>query len=224
MKITNEVKTGIIVVAAAAVGIFFFVKTTDFSDKPYRVKTNFTNADGIKVDSIVKLSGVDVGRVEAIAFSYESGTKVELTLLVNRQAKLREDSVAFISQSGLIGDAYVGITAGSADKGFLQPGAVLSSEDPVEMRKIMRRAESIAENLDQTIIQVKALSENLNGVVSENKGKVSSIMTNLDGMLKDNKTKVDMIASNLEETTENFKEFSADIKAHPWKLLSKGKD
>ena len=53
------------------------------------------------------------------------------------------------------------------------------------------------------LIEVKGLTENVNGVV------------------KDNKTKIDGMLANLEQTTANFKEFSEDIKKNPWKLLSK---
>ena len=205
MKMTNEMKTGAVVVAAIIVGIVFLVKTTDFSSKPYKVKTYFNYAEGLKPDSIVKLAGIEVGRVEKIKFQYMPDTKVEVILAIDKKAKLHEDSIAFISTSGMIGDAYVGISSGSADKPFIRPGDTLTSEDPVEMRKLMKKAESISDNLDKTLGEVKALAGNLNGVVS------------------DNKSRVDNIASNLEATAVNFKDFSEDIKQHPWKLLMKGK-
>lgn len=204
-NMTNEIKTGVVVVAALAAAVIFWVKTTDFSNKPYRLKTYFNYAEGVKADSIVKLSGIEVGRVEKIKFDYTPETKVELIMAIDRKAKLHEDSVAFISTSGLIGDAYIGITAGSADKPFLKDGSILISEDPIEMRKLMKKADAIAENLDKTLVEVKKLAEGVSGVVS------------------DNRARVDNIAVNLEQTAVNFKEFSEDIKKHPWKLLMKGK-
>ena len=198
MKITNEFKTGIIIIAAIAAGVIFYVKTTNFSDKPYKLKTYFNYAEGIKADSIVKLSGIDVGRVEKIEFKYVPETKIELVLSIDKKAKIHEDSLAFISTSGMIGDAYIGITPGSPDRAFVNEGATLISEDPVEMRKLMKKADAISETLERTLADVKSL-------------------------VTDNKAKVDSIASNLESTAVNFKDFSADIKQHPWKLLMKGK-
>ncbi len=203
MKISNELKTGALVVAAVIAGLIFWVKTTDFSSTTYKLKTYFNYAEGVKPDSIVKLSGIDVGRVEKITFQYAPETKVELILSINSKAKVHEDSVAFISTSGMIGDAYVGITPGSPDKSFAKNGDTLASEDPVEMRKLMKKADAISENLDKTLMEVKNLASNVNNVVS------------------DNKSRIDNIASNLETTAVNFKEFSEDIKKHPWKLLSK---
>jgi len=198
MKINNEIKTGLVVVAGILVAVMFWVKTTDFSSKPYLVKTFFNYADGLKVDSIVKLVGIEVGRIEEIKLVYTPETKIEITLSIDDKAKLREDSIAFISTSGMIGDAYIGITPGSVDKPYVKNGGQIPSEDPVEMRKLMKKADSIADNLDKTLAEVKTL-------VSDNRAKVANI------------------ASNLEVTTANFKEFSEDIKLHPWKLLMKGK-
>ena len=84
------------------------------------------------------------------------------------------------------------------DKAYVKGGGQIPSEDPVEMRKLMKKADAIADNLDKTLVQIKSL-------------------------VSDNKSKVDNIASNLEATAANFKEFSEDIKQHPWKLLMKGK-
>ncbi len=205
MKINNELKTGVIVVAGLCVALFFLVRTTDFSSKPYRIKTYFNYAEGIKIDSIVKLAGIEVGRVESIQFQYVPETKIELVLALNDKAKIHEDSVAFIATSGMIGDAYIGLTSGSPEKPFVKEGASLMSEDPIEMRKLIKKADAIADNLDKTISQVKELASSMTDVV------------------KDNRSRIDGIASNLEATAGNFKEFSEDIKQHPWKLLMKGK-
>lgn len=198
MKITNELKTGLVVVAGIIVTIFFMVKTTDFNARPYKVKTFFNYADGIKKDSIVKLAGIEVGRVESIEFQYVPDTKIQLVLAIDKKAKIHEDSLAFIATSGMIGDAYIGITPGLPEKPFVKEGATLMSEDPVEMRKLMKKADAIADSLDKALAEVKTL-------------------------VTDNKSKIANIATNLEDTTANFKEFSEDIKQHPWKLLMKGK-
>ena len=205
MKISNELKTGLVVVAALLVASYFWIKTATFSSKPYRIKTYFSYADGIKPDSIVKLSGIEVGRVEKIRFEYTPDTRVELILALDKDAKAREDSIAFISTSGIVGDTYIGLTSGSTEKPFIADGGTVTSEDPVEMRKLMKKVEGIAENLDKTLLEAKALAQNLNSV------------------MKDNKSKVDNIVTNLETTAVNFSAFSDDIKKHPWKLLMKGK-
>jgi len=207
MKMNNEIKTGIIVVAAILVVVLFYARTTDTTaGKTYRIKTCFNYAEGVQQDAIVKLAGIEVGRVEKIQFQYTPETKVEMVIAISDKARIHEDSIAFITTSGMIGDAYVGITPGSADRPSVKEGGTIASEDPVEARKLWKKAEGIADNLDKMLIEVKGLAENVNGVV------------------KDNKPRIDNIAANLEQTAVNFKDFSSDIKQHPWKLLMKGKE
>jgi phospholipid/cholesterol/gamma-HCH transport system substrate-binding protein len=157
----------------------------------------------VKQDSIVKLSGIEVGRVSAIRFLYDPETKVEMDLAIDQKAKIHEDSIAFIATSGMIGDAYIGLTPGSASKPVVKPGGVVSSEDPVQVRNIWKKAEAIAGDLDATLLQVKVLAENVNGVVAENRSRIENIL------------------ANIEQTSANAKEFSRDLKEHPWKLLMK---
>jgi len=198
IKLTNEVKTGLVVLAAVLVGAFFWLKTTNLYTATYTLKTFFNHADGIKENSIVKLAGIEVGRVKDIGLEYaEDKTKVEVLLELDRGAKVREDSIAFIGTSGFIGDAFIGITPGAA-RTFVKRNGIVTSEDPVEMRELMKKADQIASKLDTTLTDVK-------------------------GIVCDNREKVDSIVANLEDTTANFKEFSEDIKRHPWKLLMKGK-
>ena len=195
----NELKTGLVVVVAILIGVFFWFRTSNFKSDLYRIKTDFNHANGLSENAVVSLAGIEAGRVEKIDFVYKDGeTKIELVLAIEDKAKVRTDSIAFIGTSGFVGDPYVGITPGTS-KAFVEEGATIASEDPVEMREIMKRADAIAKNLDVVLGDVKTL-------------------------VGDNKEKIDSIVTNLEATTVNFNDFSADIKAHPWKLLMKGKD
>jgi phospholipid/cholesterol/gamma-HCH transport system substrate-binding protein len=198
-KFTNEIKTGLVVVAALAVAVFFWLRTSNFRSEVYQLKTYFSHAGGIKENSIVALSGIEVGRVTAATFVYEPDrTRVELILMIDQKAKVRDDAIAYIGSTGFVGDAYIGITPGNSEN-FLKPNSVVVSEDPIEMRLLMKRADDIAKKLDLVLGDVKTL-------------------------VSDNRAKVDNIVSNLEQTTINFNEFSDDIKKHPWKLLMKGKE
>ncbi|MEA3489977.1 MAG: MlaD family protein [Candidatus Omnitrophota bacterium] len=196
MRISNEIKAGLVVALAILIGFLFFVKTVTFRTGTYNIKTFFMYAGNLKTDAIVKLSGVEVGRLKKMNFVYKPGTKVECLLELNRNARVRSDSIAYIDTAGFVGDAFIGITPGVTEE-FVKPGSVITSEDPVQMRLLMKKADDIADNLDKILVDVKT-------------------------MVSDNKENVNNIVGNLEATTENFKEFSEDVKKHPWKLLFKG--
>ena len=196
MRLSNEMKAGAVVVAALAIAVMFFAKTASFQTSKYDIKTYFTYAGDLNVNAIVKLSGIEVGRLKDIKFIYEPETKVECIIELTQDVKVRSDAIAYIATAGIVGDSYVGLTAGESSE-FVKPGMVINSEDPIQMRILMQKAESIANNLDKTLDEIKTL-------------------------VVDNKDNLDNIVVNLEATTENFKEFSEDVKKHPWKLLFKG--
>lgn len=196
MKISNEIKAGLVVVMGILLMVFFFAKTATVGTGTYELKTYFTYAGNLKTDAVVKLSGIEVGRLKRIKFVYDPETKVECLLDVHKSARIRTDSIAYVDTAGFVGDAYIGITPGVSTE-FAKPKTVIPSEDPIQMRLLMKKADEIAGSLDTILTDVKE-------IVSDNKQNLNNIIVNLEG------------------TTKNFEEFSADIKKHPWKLLFKG--
>jgi phospholipid/cholesterol/gamma-HCH transport system substrate-binding protein len=196
MRVTNEIKAGLVVVMAILIAIVFFLKTTNLQHETYTFKTYFTYAGDLKPDAVVKLTGIAAGRVTDVKFVYDPQTRVECTIEVDSKAKVRTDSIAYIGTAGFVGDAFVGLTPGTSEE-FVKNGGTIASEDPIQTRLLFKKADSIANNLDSILAEVKAV-------------------------VKDNRQNFDDIILNLESTSENFKEFSEDVKNHPWKLLFKG--
>ena len=200
MKMSNmskEIKVGLIVLMAILLALYFFGKTASFRHRTYDLKTYFVYAGDLKTDAIVKLTGIEVGRVKSTKFIYDkNGTKVECILELDSSAKVRKDSIAYVGTTGFVGDAYVGMTPGTSEE-FLKKNDVVASEDPMQMRLLMKKADQIAANLDTILAEVKSV-------------------------VVDNRASMDNIILNVEATTKNFEEFSEDVKQHPWKLLFKG--
>lgn len=211
MRMPNEIKAGVVIIIGVAAGMLFFAKTAKVQTMPYEVKTYFKYAGDLKNSAVVKLSGIEVGHVSSIKFIYDNDvTKVECTLAVNDGVKIRKDATAFIGTAGFVGDAYIGIADGTSAE-FAVPGTAIPSEEPLQMRELMKKADKIADNLDKTLTEfrgvaadVKTLTNNVNGLITDNRPGIKNIVNNLDG------------------TTQNLKEFSEDVKKHPWKLLFKG--
>ena len=207
-SITNELKVGVLVVVCIVVLIGFLYKTGsfDFRTDGYEVKVLFNVVSGVQKNAPVRLAGVEIGQVSGIKLSYvEGATKVVVTLWLNENAKLKADSKAYITALGLMGEKYIEVSAGSKEALYLQPGEAITGEDPLEFDALARKGENIAEALEETLANIKELASNSNLVVT------------------DNKAKIDAIFENLEATTQNFEEFSEDVKRNPWKLMSKPK-
>jgi phospholipid/cholesterol/gamma-HCH transport system substrate-binding protein len=89
----------------------------------YEVKAKFDNIGGLKVRAPVKSAGVVVGRVAGIRFDNESFEAV-VTMNVDRRYSFPKDTAAKILTSGLLGEQYVGLTAGG-DTANLKDGDTL---------------------------------------------------------------------------------------------------
>jgi phospholipid/cholesterol/gamma-HCH transport system substrate-binding protein len=78
----------------------------DVGDSPYRVVVHFPDVLDLVQQAHVKVNDVAVGRVEDIAVA-DDGWSAEVTLLVNRNVRLPENSTARLVQSTLLGEKFV---------------------------------------------------------------------------------------------------------------------
>ena len=86
----------------------------------YTVTATFASVAGLRTGASVDMAGVPVGRVAANSLSPKTYfAKVELR--INDGVALMDDSIASVKTSGLIGDKYISVSAGS--------GSVLKNGD-----------------------------------------------------------------------------------------------
>lgn len=107
---------GIFVLMGMGAMLFLSLKVanllTSFSAADlYQINAKFENIGGLKVRAPVKSAGVVVGRVGEIRFDNETFEAV-VTLNIDSRFQFPKDSSAKILTSGLLGEQYIGITAG----------------------------------------------------------------------------------------------------------------
>ena len=97
-----------------------------FAWQRYALKTKFPDIAGLKTGAVVRVAGVDVGKVTDIQFS---GAEVEITLEVNeaQQERITEHSRASIGSLSLLGEPIV-VLSPSAQGRRLVDGDYLQSE------------------------------------------------------------------------------------------------
>jgi len=102
----------------------------------YLLESRFANAGGIHPGSTVLMSGVTVGRVEAVRMEPSDYSAI-VTMKIVSALHLPTDSMASIKTSGLIGDKYVGLSPG-ADENFLKPGdRITLTESAVDLESLI---------------------------------------------------------------------------------------
>ena len=207
---TDEVKTGLMVILCVVIlaGLTIMAGSFSLFKQQYKIKAIFSNVAGVQKDASVRLGGVEVGKVESIELVYtkEGETKIFVGLELDSIAKLREGTMASITTLGLMGETYIALSPGDVGASFVKANATIPGKDPVSMDAIIDEATSTMEVAKETMKNISSLAKDLDEAVTGNRGNIDEIM------------------DNLRRTTDNFEEFSDDIKRNPWKLLVKGSD
>ena len=100
----------------------------------YPVKAVFSSVKGLKKDTEVEISGIEVGKVDNIELiAYQA----VVTLLIRDDIELQEDAIASIRTKGLLGEKYVEITPGGSET-LIKPGDSLhQTEPPIDIEKLI---------------------------------------------------------------------------------------
>lgn len=108
----SQLKIGILAVGALGLATMLILAVGGqggFAWQRYALKTKFTDIAGLKTGAVVRVAGVDVGKVTDVAFI---GTEVEVVLEVNEsmQERITENSRASIGALSLLGEPLIAIS------------------------------------------------------------------------------------------------------------------
>jgi phospholipid/cholesterol/gamma-HCH transport system substrate-binding protein len=175
-----QTKVGILFIGALVMVVVFAYalgSVQPFSNSN-ELKVAYNFAGGIEVGSPVRVMGIKVGKVRSIQFEPgfkmpETGEEVQLLITINidKQAwpTVRSDSQFFINLAGVIGEKFLEISPGSADKAELKPGQVVRGIDPPR--------------IDQLISQSYALAGKVLDFVNKNEGSVMDTIETLNKLV-----------------------------------------
>lgn len=116
--------------ALSCFGILLFLWVTfggptPFRAKTYEVKVPFTEATQLAEQSDVRISGVNVGKVQKIDLSPE-GDRALATVAIDAQyAPLPESTRAILRTKTLLGETYIELSPGSREGAELEDGGIL---------------------------------------------------------------------------------------------------
>ncbi len=99
-----------------------------FSDNSYPLFARFTTVTGLRIGSLVYITGIEVGRVERLVIDQKSQQSV-VEMRIRKGIEIYDDAIASIKMEGLIGDMHVSIDAGGGGA-LLKPGGVITETLP----------------------------------------------------------------------------------------------
>jgi len=225
-----EFKVGIFVAIGIAIfmSMIFSLKELKYAQQKYTVKVRFNFANGIEIAAPVRVAGVQVGEVKNIEIAEnkeENRTSVDLYIGLDKKIKVEKDAEAFINTLGLIGEKYVEILPGTPGSEVLRPGDTLMGRESVPIEKLTEKGYEIANGLGDTI-------KHFNKLIGDPETQVAFKETMLDlrKFMSSANTVMDKVKAGEGTVGKLFMDeglyneldaFVKDLKAHPWKLLSK---
>lgn len=164
----SELKIGVVTIAAvvlAAVLVFSLTGSRGFFWQRYALKTRFSNVAGLAPGSPVRIAGVEVGSVAAVAFA---GEVVDVTFQVREDYRpiITSNSVARLGSVSLLGESAVDITPSSA-------GTPIPDWGYVPQGKAAAMLADVTDQASQGINELTALLQDVRG----GRGTVGKLMT-----------------------------------------------
>jgi phospholipid/cholesterol/gamma-HCH transport system substrate-binding protein len=136
-KATLELTVGIFVLIGLACLAYLAINLgkMEVYGEGYQIFANFDNASGLKTGSAVEVAGVEVGRVVAIKLTPQFQARVSLKLKDN--LKIQDDAIASIRTKGIIGDKFIKLSPGSAEKPIPPGGTIINTESGIDLEELI---------------------------------------------------------------------------------------
>jgi phospholipid/cholesterol/gamma-HCH transport system substrate-binding protein len=148
---------------------------------------------GLGKGTATRYNGIEVGRITDLQFDPKDPQRVIVTMQVQPNLNIRDDSVASIESQGFAGAPFVEITGGTATS------PVLVAHDD-ERYPVIKTKPSTFAQLQQSAPEVVA--------------KLNTAASRLNDLLNDdNRRAIAHVLANLDETTQTIARRSADIDA-----------
>jgi phospholipid/cholesterol/gamma-HCH transport system substrate-binding protein len=136
----NDVWVGLFVLLGAAAILFLALKSANLLSlnfqPTYTLTARFDNIGGLKRQAAVKSAGVVVGRVESVTFD-DKTFQATVTMSMESSYKFPKDSSLKILTSGLLGEQYIGIEAGSEADNLASGDRVQSTQSAVVLENLI---------------------------------------------------------------------------------------
>jgi phospholipid/cholesterol/gamma-HCH transport system substrate-binding protein len=205
MKRRTEAAVGLVTIIAFLLLVIFTIniKKALFFSRTYDVNVYFERIKGLAVGSPVNVYGVVAGEVKKI--EYVRGERhVRVVLAIKSNIRIYENAVIRVSTSGLVGETYVEIDAGTPDHPALVEGSNINGAAMVDMYDVLSLTPSIVEDISVAIKSFRELvssektKESLTNIIS----RMDSITAKLDTLLSDSSNNVNVAVENLKNLTE----------------------
>ncbi|WP_349351004.1 MULTISPECIES: MlaD family protein [unclassified Flagellimonas] len=228
MKLSREIKTGIIVVAGIVAFLFglSYLKSSPLFENNKTFYAVYDDVGGLQPGTQVSINGFNVGNVTDIRFKDSSG-KLLVTLTVTNKFEFSKSSIAELFDTGIIGGKGLQIVPVFDDGPKAQSGDTLPSKIKPGLTELVQqkltplqmKVEGAVSNADSLLMNVNQILDDptkkqlQEAIVSMNQlvGSFKASADNLNVLLENNKTQLDSSLKNVNHITSNFSKLSDSL-------------
>ncbi|PIB29931.1 ABC transporter substrate-binding protein [Maribacter sp. 4U21] len=228
MKLSRELKTGVIVVGGILLFIlgFSYLKSTPLFDNSRTLYAVYPNVGGLQAGTVVSINGFGVGKVNDIKFIDTQGNLL-VTFTVSSEFEFSKNSRVELYDTGIIGgkglqitpifDGSPNATSGDTLQTDTRPGLTELAQQ--KLTPLFRKFESAVTDADSVLMNVnnvldtktkKDLQKAISGL-SDLMASLNGSAQTLNSILKNNEGKLDASLTNFEALTANFAKLSDSL-------------
>src|SRR5436190_1658707 len=209
----SELKIGVMAVAALVLTALLVIAVggaSGFSWERYDIRTSFANVQGLKAGAIVRVAGVEVGKVTKVELA-GTGVDVHLSIKKENQSRVTSDSLASIGAMSLLGEPLIDVSPSTTGKLTNDPRAYDDLQKALANLQDMTARINAGEGSIGQLLKDDKLAKSLNAM-SANFEQVSGRLNRSDntaGKLLTEKELYDKLNSTvnrLDELTKNLNE------------------
>ncbi len=205
MKISREVKTGILVILGIALSIFGFnyLKGQNLFDSTNVYYTEF-DYNALTQSSLVTVKGNSVGKIKDITYDFKTG-KTRVAFFVNEELKFSKNSIVRLYETSVMGGNAIAIIM-AEDGETAKPGTVLKSEVETGLvSSLSKNFSGISSELNSTLRATDTLFTSLNTFVNDNsEAGLKSTIKELNETLKSFKTTSNTVNNVIAKNDKNI--------------------
>lgn len=212
MKISNELKVALTILAAILLG---FIGYRVMSDLPLFRQSNvvhsyFSRTDGLTAGNYIYINGVKVGSVKKMELL--KGDSVEVTMSFDLGIEIPKNSIAYLESSGLLDEKAVVVERGDAKQNLGYGDYMKGVYRGGMMETLKQEGEQLSGDVSESFEKLNKFLAKLNSTLDEkNAGRI-------DGMLKNLKQTSDEISdllekkrTDIESSIDHAKRFLANV-------------
>ena len=192
--------TFVVAIAAVLFGLFAARYAADTAWNNYQIVFN-ESVIGLSDGSPVLYNGVNVGRVTQIDLNPEDIREVIVTVQIEAQVPIHEDTVASIRLTGLTGTAAIQLSGGSPDSPLLPSG----EEQPERIQAISSPLNRLLESSEGIIVTANKVLGQIDTVLSDaNVERITTTLASLErfgGTLADPESSLNRLLDNASEAS-----------------------